>query len=31
VIYDDGQVEAYLDGKYGPGVVAVASALRPVS
>ncbi|HYI33343.1 MAG TPA: hypothetical protein VEX88_07780 [Glaciibacter sp.] len=31
VIYDDGQVQAYLDEKYGPGVVAVASALRPVS
>lgn len=31
VIYDDGQVQAYLDEKYGPGVVAVASALRPLS
>jgi hypothetical protein len=30
VIYDDSQVQAYLDEKYGPGVVAVASALRPV-
>lgn len=31
VMYDDGQVQAYLDGKYGPGVVAVYSALRPAS
>lgn len=31
VIYDDGQVQAYVDGKYGPDVVAVVSALRSVS
>jgi len=30
VIYDDGQVQAYLDEKYGSRAVAVTSALRPV-
>jgi hypothetical protein len=29
VMYDDGSVQAYLDEKYGPEVVAVVSALRP--
>lgn len=31
VIYDNGPIQAYLDEKYGAGVVAVASALRPVN
>lgn len=29
VIYDDGTVQAFVDKKYGPGVVVVLSALRP--
>jgi len=31
VIYDDGQVQQYFDELYGPEVVVVESALRPVS
>ncbi len=31
VIYDDGTVQEFVDEKYGAGVVAVQSALRPVS
>ena len=29
VIYDDGSIQAFVDKKYGPGVVVVLSALRP--
>lgn len=29
VIHDDGTVQAFVDEKYGPGVVMVESALRP--
>jgi hypothetical protein len=31
VIYDDGQVQDYFDELYGPDVVVVESALRPVT
>lgn len=31
VVYDDGQVQDYFDEVYGPDVVVVESALRPVS
>jgi hypothetical protein len=30
VIYDDGSIQAWLDKKYGPGLVVVWSALTPV-
>lgn len=30
VIHDDGSIQAWVDEKYGPDVVAVTSALEPV-
>lgn len=30
VIFDDGKVQAALDGQYGPNLIAVVSALKPV-
>jgi hypothetical protein len=31
VVYDDGQLQRYFDALYGPDVIAVESALRPVA
>lgn len=31
VVYDDGSFQAWADAEFGPDVVAVTSALQPVS